>query len=233
MRQALIFAFVLALSSFAWGVPALVGTPQTCGGTNGCTTAVMDTTGATLLVVAISEFQKTPAVPTDSKSNSWTALTEQVHTNTHTRMFYSIPGTVGASHTFTTATSSSFAGMAAMAFSGTLPSSAFEGQSGSSGSSPIQPGSLTPSFNNELFVSAFGSQTASVPTIDSGFSTPVGILNSGTTTTCYMAYLVKTPIGAVNPSWTQSGSPLPEAVMATFKPIVPPQVPTRKGSGVW
>src|SRR5688572_5662429 len=69
------------------------------------TTTAVDTTGATLLVLACTWFNGTTVNPTvsDSKGNTWTGLTQQNNeTATSIRIWYvnSATPTVGSGHTF-------------------------------------------------------------------------------------------------------------------------------------
>src|SRR5580698_9786386 len=73
------------------------------------TTAPMNTSGADLIIIEIcgSEGDGSPLqVPTDSKSNSWTALTEYTGANNYSKaqFYYSRPTTGGSGHTFTEGT---------------------------------------------------------------------------------------------------------------------------------
>jgi len=240
MKRCLIFAaFMLAASLSAWGTaPALVGTPQSCSGAHTCTTAAMNTTGANLLVVVEGTFSTTtdPIAPTDSKGNSWTGLTTRTQGgNVRNRIFYSIPTSVGASHTFTVETTTSFfPAIVVMAFSGVGQTGQIDVENGSTASTAtIQPGSVTPASDNSVLVTgvSMDSNAGGVPTINSGFNTPVGIA-PGAAEGAWMSYLVQNPKAAINPTWTFSTGVGRATNIAVFKPPAS-NAPARKGSGVW
>src|SRR5204863_2222713 len=97
-----------------------------------------------------------------------------------------------------------------------------------------QPGSVTPSQDNEVLVTGYGGDTnATTATIDSGFTVSdtfayVGGSNMGGSA----AYLIETTAGAKNPTWS-AGVNGP-AIIATFKAVavaastvvLPPQIIT-------
>lgn len=132
---------------------------QVSGATTGgsvITTAGIDTTGANLIVIAVSSSQPVAApTPTDSKSNTWTGLTARTVSGvTRIQIFYSAAPTVGAAHTFTITTSGGAPALTVMAFSG-IASSPFDQENGGStgGNTASQAtGNITPGQNNELIV---------------------------------------------------------------------------------
>lgn len=173
-------------------------------------TGAIDTSTATLLVVQIGALNAIPiAAPTDSKSNSWTGLTNFTSASGGAgRLFYSIPTSVGSGHIFTSG--GSFPSICVQAWSGAAASPFDQEATGQNGAaSPADSGgSKTPSANNALIVSAWAEATTATPTINGGFTisdTAAGI--GGTSYGCSMAYLVQTTAAAANPTWTWSGSP--------------------------
>ncbi len=221
MWRGLIAVFLFI--SPAWCVPALVGTPQTCGGSNNCTTATMNTTGANFLVVSITEFGGAPAAPTDSKTNSWTGLTDRVNGSIHTRIFYSVPTSVGTLHTFTISSVGRFPGMTVMAFSGVAQSNPVDVENGAgAATTSVATGSITPAANNYLLITSCGTNTTATNcTVNSGFSAPVGIQGTGSNQSSFMAFLVQNPAAAINPTWTDVNSTSMSAAIASFKMQVP------------
>lgn len=131
-------------------------------GVNGATTAVIDTTGADLLVVGA--IAATAVVPTDSLGNTWSLLTSQAGTPT-CRMAYCLhPASVGPGHTFSAGGLASLAVVLVAAFKGVHfekvdAQVAMDGQSGSHNLAYIgsaQPGDVLPSMSHMLLVTAFG-----------------------------------------------------------------------------
>ena len=70
------------------------------GGINGATTAAMDTTGASIIILGVV-YQATLTGPSDSQSNTWTPLTLYDNGSQALRIFYSVSPTTDAAHTFT------------------------------------------------------------------------------------------------------------------------------------
>jgi hypothetical protein len=211
------------------GFTLIAHTGSTTPGTNGSTTSAMDTTGANLLVVVASQYSGvSPGAVSDSKGNTWTALTGQTGGNSYARMFYSQGGTVGTGHVFSY--SGGFSTFVVLAFSGAA-ASPFDVESGSStnlyyGSS--QPCPLTPSQDGSLIVSGCS--------IVDGGTTPYYESGGGFTTTDYVGfgynsgtgdgqegvvggYLIQTTAAVANPTWYwTTGNLQSSAVIAAFRP---------------
>ncbi len=182
------------------------------GDANSVTTGGKNTTGSSLLVIMVAGLTgKTPTI-SDSKGNSWSPLTGQdtisAGGNGKGQLYYSIPISVGASHTFTASQTGSFPSIFVLAFSGGATSGVFDVQTGAVGNAvgTLAGGTITPGSNNEVVIS--GNQTSlNAPTVDSGFtlqesaSTLGGLAFGGG-----IAYKIQTTATAVNPTWTLSGS---------------------------
>ncbi len=83
----------------------------------------------------------------------------------------------------------------------------------------LQPGSVTPSENNELIVTGLGFYPSGVLSVNSSFtiSDQVNYVSSAAMG-LGAAYLVQGTAGAVNPTWTDSTTATSlAAVIATFK----------------
>lgn len=200
-----------------------VGAKSTSGGSY--TSSAIDTTGANLIVVAVSRFSGISTVIglSDSKGNSYTALTPQTNSDSgREQLFYCINPIVGTGHTFTWSTLLTFSSLVAAAFSGT--SFSFESESGSASSGQvgsIQPGSLTPSQDGSLVVSGIGlrggNATGQTPSVNSGFSSVN--YQTGVDSQCLgggLGYLVQSTAGAVNPTWTVGSGDFLSTVMGVF-----------------
>lgn len=198
---------------------------------SGFTSGAIDTTGANLIVVHAGWYEgvTTDVTLSDSYGNTWTPLTAQrIGASLYgtSRLFFSVGPTVGAGHTFTIAGAATFCSIEVAAFSGAA-SSPFDQQNGSvmtSSSSPVltyQPGSVTPTEDNELVVSGvMGRDNAGVQTysIDSSFTISnqnAGVANFALSSA--MAYKIQTTAGAENPTWTVGTSDRLAATIATFK----------------
>ena len=186
------------------------------------TTTAIDTTGADLLVVAVSSYSTTPVTVSDSKSNTWSPRTEKASGNNHTRLFFCQGGTVGSAHTFSTNADFYDIAVAAFSGSGAIP---FDVENGAAAvASALATGSITPAVNGELIVSALGE------TADGGISRTYSV-DSGLTITDQngaaggnhnglgLAYFAQTTAAAINPTWSITGGANNiAAVIASFKP---------------
>jgi hypothetical protein len=189
---------------------------QTTQGFSSTTTNSCDSTGATLLVVVVASIG-TPTV-SDSKSNTWTSLTNY-SSGSAVRIFYSINPVVGSGHTFTAASSNSFPNVMALAFSGTDTTSPFDAQNGgsTSGGTSQATGSVTPAENNEVLVSGAAAGSTGTLSVDSSFTITNAPAPSVGVVWGSAAYLIQTSAGAVNATWSKSGSTTMGAAIATFK----------------
>src|SRR3954469_3579948 len=128
------------------------------------TTSGIDTTGANLIVVYLSSDAGNTTTVSDSKSNTYTALTVHGTTNPNNcRLYYCAGATVGTGHTFTLSTGSGFPSIFVQAFGG---AGSFDSQNGASGASP---GSVTPPGDGCVIVTGTGSQFQP-SSIDSSFT---------------------------------------------------------------
>jgi hypothetical protein len=132
------------------------------------TTAAIDTTGATLIVVAIAYASSDAAGLTDSASNTWTALTPQTAASTGTvQLFYCANPTTSATHTFTSSAQPIFGKViSVVAYSGTT-SSPFDAQNGAA---TANPGTVTNTGGGQLLVGACQDASGGGP----GYSTLTG-----------------------------------------------------------
>ncbi len=191
-------------------------------GVNGGTTSSVDSTGGNLIVVAVASYEPSTA-PTvsDSKGNTYNALTAQIVSGLHRiQLFYAEGATVGSGHTFTVTGSTSYASISVNVFSGAKASSAFDQQNGAgSGGSPLSTGSVTPTEDNEVVVAGISMDSApSALSINGGFSTPAVVyFAGGSAYGVGSAYLIQTTATAANPAWSWTGGSNETAAIATFK----------------
>lgn len=191
----------------------------TSGTSSSVTTPARDTTGANLIVVFVADGNGVPSGTnlTDSAGNTWTALNS--HNFVPCRQFYCQNPTTSASHTFTYANGSSFSGMSMQAFSGSTASPLdVQSANGDIGVTALQPGSITPTQNDDLIVTgvAIGGNPVTF-SIDSGFTVTDNGGITGTSIANGMAYLIQGTAAAVNPQWSWSGSQQASSTMASFK----------------
>lgn len=191
------------------------------GGT--LTTSAIDTTGASLLVVVVSAYKggASPTSLSDSKSNTWTALTAQIgSTNTRSQIFYVATSTVGTSHTFKL-TGANFGWIEAMAFSGSLASTPFDQQNGGTGTSTNTStfNAVTPGQSNELIISGLScTSTTGTFSVDSGLTILDQVNNSaGNNLGGAAAYVIQGAAAAITPKWSWSATNEFATTVATFE----------------
>lgn len=181
--------------------------------------AAIDTTGADFLIAWCSSWVGAPTI-VDSKSNTWTALTERTVNSYYGRFFYVLSPTVGTGHTF--GNGGSFPGLVVSAWDGVTAYDS-EGGATTTGATTLQPGSLTPGVNNALIFAGLSFEPASLTGIDSGFSVLDTAPNSSGVGAS-MAYLEQVTPAAVNPTWTVTASANLIAALAVFE--APPTITT-------
>ncbi len=184
---------------------SLVVSSSTQFGAAGGTTGGINTTGATLIVVGLTYFTSAGANLSDSLGNVYTLLTPQTNSNMGSVFYICNNPITSATHFFTT--TSHFCGVNVSAWTGNeTASSVFDQQSGANSTgSPLATGSLTPTVNNSLCMTVFGTFNGAAPTTPSGY-TSIGNYATGTAEGGGCAYLIQTSATATNPSWSGTGS---------------------------
>lgn len=197
------------------------------GSTDGVnvTTPAIDTTGSTLIVIQIAQHDAHHGTLSDSKGNTWTALTDVTGAFTiDAKLYYCTNPTVGSGHTFTiTGASGTLPAIAVAAFSGTKTASTpYESDTvnGSGAGTSRQPGSLTPSVAKSLVVCGLPVGTAATGIgVDSGMTLLDTVLGNSNHYGIALAYLVQAGAGtAINPTWSWTTTSESTANMAAFSP---------------
>lgn len=201
----------------------LAGVCTAVGGFGGGSTGAIDTTGAGLLIAVTSYYLGTGETLTDSKSNTWNALTVSTSANSKCNIYWSKPSSVGSSHTVSFTGSSIYPTVAFAAFTlGAASPFDQESQRTSTSTSALS-NTITPTVDNELVIAgvtvAANGLTISAPT--GGFTT-IGSTTSGVGGTNMgggAAYLIQTSAAAIGtaPAWTLSGSTEWTTKTASFK----------------
>ena len=199
---------------------ALINHVEAGLGANGGTTGSIDTTGASFLVLNVSYYDPgTAPTISDSKSNTWSALTLQSSTGS-SRLYYCASPSVGTGHTFSANGTGSYPSLQVLAFSGSH-GTPFDQQNGatSAGATSLATGSITPSEDNELVIAGLvhGDNTAGAVSIDGGFTAYKNAFSSGNNMGGGIAYLIQTTATAANPSWSVTTSTQLAATIASFK----------------
>lgn len=195
---------------------ALVASTKKNGTGNSVTSNAIDTTGATLLIVATNS-SGSAAIPviSDNKGNTWNTLT----TYSRTVISYAVNPTVGTGHTFTGTRTSSFPSIVVGAFSGAKLSSPFDQQNGATTASAtsLSTGSITPTENDELLVFALGRNASSAVSVNVGSILEDQANAPGTAYGIAIGYEIQTTATARNPQFSWSGATGAGAAIASFK----------------
>lgn len=188
-------------------------------GVNGGTTGSIDTTGASFLVLNVAWYDPgTAPTISDSKSNTWSALTKQTSTGS-SRLYYCASPSVGSGHTFSANGTGSYPSIQVLAFSGSH-GTPFDQQNGAaSAGATLATGSITPSEDNELVIAGLvhGDNLGGAVSIDGGFTAYKNAFSSGNNMGGGIAYLIQTTATAANPSWSVTTSTQLAATIASFK----------------
>lgn len=189
------------------------------------TTTGIDTTGANLIVIITAHYHETgrgPVTVSDSKGNTWTALTTYVAGDPGCKVqpFYSASPTVGTGHTFTasTAAGATYHVIAVAAFSGAhaTPYDTINGAS-SAGATSLAAGSITPSQDNCLVICGMGYEDSTAASVDSGMSATNTIASTANNEGCGLAYKIQTTAAAINPTWSWTNSVACASAVFSFK----------------
>lgn len=174
---------------------------------NSATTSSANTTGASLLYVAVSGYSAgTLGTLSDSLGNTWTLIKSQTATTNTVAEYYCCASgspVTGSAQTFTISGTGAYPSIAMAAFSGTATSPL----DGSSSASSASPGNISPVYNGEAFVSAISFDASSTPSVDSSFTiTDTVNYVSGGSEGISLAYKIQTHGITQNPAWTVSGT---------------------------
>lgn len=189
----------------------------------GFSTPAIDTTGADLIVAALSWYSgpNGSADPglVDSKGNSWTGLTARTDGTNTVRLLYCRGPAVGPGHTFGAPGADAYASLGVVAFSGSA-AAPFAAESGSSAASAtsIRPGALTPPQAGCLVVTGLVLSAQVTPSGDPGFASLVTTGTNGKNAAGGIGWLAQSAAASANPQWTWPGAAGADAAMATFRP---------------
>ncbi len=205
---------------------ALISHTYATNSGSSATTPAINTTGATLLIAVVANYQTAPPAPTDSQGNTWHGLTsyQDGGNNRFITIFYCYNPTTSPTQTFTA--NGSYPTILASAWSGTMTTSAvFDTQNGTGTDATVtslNSGPITPARTGELIVSGFLAIYTHNPAgqaIDSGFTILDPQTGAGNGEFADMAYLIDSANNSVNPkwSWTNADSQV-GADIAAFAP---------------
>lgn len=209
------------------------------------TTGAITTTGASLLVVIVSDNgYGTPGnIVSDSNGNTWYALATTIRGGDCITIFYAYDHggsalSVGSGHTATVTYAGKQVAFTWAAYSGTLSTGdPYDGQlSGSSPSGdPCQPGSITPTVNGTLLVLGvsypYSWQATTTVSVTNSLVAVDWILESGASFSQSYIDGVQTTAAAINPTVTNSANVPTTLTFAAFKPAT--VAPSRRNALVF
>lgn len=178
--------------------------------TNNVSTPARNTTGATLYVVAVSHAVITPTI-SDSVGNSYSAGQQFSDASGFiTALWYKASPTTGAAVVVTASSTAQFPAIGFLAFSNHTAQDTASSGATSASATTLQPGSITPTGNNRVVIAALGDQWTGTVSIDSGMTViDQGPSGGGTSFALATACVEQTTAGAINGTWTQTGSAAP------------------------
>lgn len=201
-------------------------------GYKGPVDVLMDTTGASLLVMVSVDYGFLPSndVITDNKGNTWNFANFYAPSDVVSfggpalGMWYVLNPVVGPGHTVTV--TGNYNAFVITAWSGVATISPYYQNNGSSSQeaiSVIQTGAITPSADNELVISgaSFENNPAYPLSIDSGMTISNQIPWMPTTAGLAVAYKIQTTAATINPTWTASSPNGVATMIASFKAANP------------
>lgn len=205
-----------------------LGNARIAPSANGGTSASVNTTGANLIWFFVTSYAgATAPTVSDSKGNTWNARTSYTAGSgdaERMQMFWCNPSSVGSGHTFTITGAGSFSTGYIQYLSGGSTSTPVDQEiTGTNLASPLQAGSVTPTEDAELCVSAYIAGSAG--TINESYTLLYQDETGGSGYSGGVAYKIQTTAAATNPSWTASGGGISmRAYTITFKAGTGPTV---------
>lgn len=182
------------------------------GAASNPTTAAVNTTGASILILTATYQGSAPTV-SDSQGNTWTALTERPGTaGAAARIYYCLTPTTSAAHTFTI--SAAFGAVGIVAASGVTAFVEEDGGGGDSVTSSTD-AAMAATKANALVVSCAMIWTSTGANMDNGFTDLQEDFVGGVNYGGGLAYkITATPIA---PEWTWTGANNYAVAMASFE----------------
>ncbi len=196
-------------------------------GGSGGTSANIDTRSCNFLLLAVSLGTLKTAAVSDSKGNTWTALTNNdPGVFNCLRNYYCVNPIVDIAHNFTVGGGAFNQSGSVVGYSGVSNSPINQQANGNSVfANTTQPGPITPTLNGSLLICSFGDAKVGVYTVDSGFSiADAQQFSPGNFYGCAIADLIQVHTAGVNPTWTipAGGNPGLIANMVSINSANPP-----------
>lgn len=196
---------------------------HSAGSATTVTSGSITTTASGSTFVVLIQADATLNTPTDSKGNTYTAVTAQVtNSGINSRMYYCQNGTGGSGHTFTFTTGfSANLSIYALEITGGLTSGILDQQNSTSDSaSPYTTTTGTTTQAAELAVAGLSGNSATTPAThaeSTGYTIAAEVTTGGPDWPGCIAWKVLAATGAQTPSFTEASSSTGGVHCATFK----------------
>lgn len=176
---------------------------RSASGAGTASASAVDSTGATLGICMTAGRRTGTVTVTDGPGNTWTGLTVRDGTDGFGQLFYVLNPTTSASHVVSMNNNNARAALAVAFYSGTATASAIDQEAGSvNGGATFQPGSLTPTEDNEIVVQGAAGYFTTSSSINSGYTIRAKIeYVGGISFMAGIADLIQTTATATNPTW--------------------------------
>lgn len=204
------------------------------GSNNGSavTTTPIDTTGSNFIFIATALVNSALA-PTDSFGNSYTLLRTAISEfGPYLSFWYKFNPIIGPGHVFSVFGFAINPSIAVAAFDSVVENP-LDGQNSATPNTPAltaQTGSVNPSQNDDLFISAAATNAGTASAIDSGFSITGSVgFGSSVCLGLSVAYLEQGTGASLNPTWTNGSAGMVAAGLFAFKTSSTPPPPPPPG----
>lgn len=209
-------AAVSATSIFA----LIANTLKQSNNNNTATTDPIDTTGADFIVLVAASVVGVASVISDSKGNTWTALTAHDNgSNSRGTIHYCNNPTVGTGHTFTNTCTAGAPAIAVAAYSGADLVTPFDQENGNANTSgtTIATGSITPTVGNELIIVGLTGAWTGTAAVNVGTILNQAAFPGSNAYGIALAHQIQTVATPRDATWSGLSSSEKEALIASFK----------------
>jgi len=200
------------------------------GGINGATSSAINSTGAGLLIVSVTNGSSADPLPTptDTYNNTWLGPVVS-RGETTVAVWWAVNPVVGTGHSVSYSDTGSYSSIGFAAFSGSPIASPLDKEATNVGGVGfLHPGEITPSQNGELLISAMSHGFGTSASIDSGF-TIIGQqpLVGGQNYGGVLAYLAQDTASYLLPkfSWAEGVNGFGAAAVLSFRASLEAPVP--------
>src|SRR5436190_448982 len=206
------------------------------GDSNGFTSSAFDTTGANFILVSYSSGATSLETLTDSKGNTWTAMTASTASGRQHRFYYAFNATVGTGHTFTITGTATYPSLAITWYSGVQSASDPLDQQARNGqvAPSVTAGPITPTVDGCLIATGFHhADGVNTRTLTGGCTMVLDETSTtfGSDNGSYGHLVSQTTAAAISANWSTTNTVLTESTIASFKPASgapPPANPERE-----